>query len=162
TAGEEYRRGWHPERFAPIGMPDKDVLVIGAGPSGMECAMVLGKRDVRRVHLVDAAEEIGGIMRWIPMLPSLGEWARLVNFRQLQREKLRNVQVRANRRLEASAIREYGAEIAVDATGAHWSRDGLNGMTHETIDGADAELDYVLTPEQIMLEDKRPTGSRVV
>ena len=43
TAGEEYRRGWHPERFAPAANADKDVLVVGAGPAGMECAIVLGK-----------------------------------------------------------------------------------------------------------------------
>jgi dimethylamine/trimethylamine dehydrogenase len=111
--------------------------------------------------LLDAADQIGGIMRWIPMLPSLGEWARLVNFRQIQLEKLRNVQVIVNTQLDASAVRDYGAEIVVVATGAYWSPDGLNGMTHETIDGAEADFDYVLTPEQIMLEGKRPTGPRV-
>src|SRR5207244_2359764 len=51
TAGEEYRRGWHPERFETAANADNDVLVVGAGPAGMECAMVLGKRGMRRVHL---------------------------------------------------------------------------------------------------------------
>ncbi|MGH2996757.1 MAG: FAD-binding protein, partial [Gaiellaceae bacterium] len=64
TAGEEFRRGWHPERFEPAENRDRDVLVVGAGPAGMECAIVLGKRGFRRVHLVDAEVEIGGIMRW--------------------------------------------------------------------------------------------------
>ena len=32
----------------------EDVLVVGAGPAGMECAIVLGKRGMRAVHLVDA------------------------------------------------------------------------------------------------------------
>ena len=54
TAGEEFRRGWHPERFEPADNRDRDVLVVGAGPAGMECAIVLGKRGFRRVHLVDA------------------------------------------------------------------------------------------------------------
>ena len=69
TAGEEYRRGWHPERFEPAANRDRDVLVVGAGPAGMECAIVLGKRGFRRVHLVEAEAEIGGIMRWVPQLP---------------------------------------------------------------------------------------------
>ncbi len=30
TAGEEHRRGWHPERFAPLDAPG-DVLVVGGG-----------------------------------------------------------------------------------------------------------------------------------
>jgi dimethylamine/trimethylamine dehydrogenase len=101
-------------------------------------------------------------MRWIPQLPSLGQWARLVNYRSIQLDKLRNVQLVTNTRLDARTVREYGAEIVVVATGAYWSRDGLNGLTHDTIEGADARLDHVLTPEQIMLENKRPTGSRVV
>ena len=93
TAGEEYRRGWHPERFERAANADRDVLVVGAGPAGMECAIVLGKRGFRRVHLVDAAAEIGGSMRWVPQLPGLGEWARVVNWRRIQLEKLKNVEV---------------------------------------------------------------------
>src|SRR5439155_24266055 len=54
TAGEEYRRGWHPERFERADNADRDVLVVGAGPAGLECAIVLGKRGFRRVHLVNA------------------------------------------------------------------------------------------------------------
>ncbi|HLY50058.1 MAG TPA: NAD(P)-binding protein, partial [Solirubrobacteraceae bacterium] len=80
TAGEEYRRGWHPERFSPAGGADRDVVVVGAGPAGMECAIVLAKRGFRRVHLLEAEAEPGGAMRWIPNLPGLGEWRRVVNW----------------------------------------------------------------------------------
>jgi dimethylamine/trimethylamine dehydrogenase len=162
TAGEEYRRGWHPERFEPAENADRDVLVVGAGPAGMECAIVLGKRGFRRVHLVEAEREVGGIMRWIPQLPGLGEWARVVNWRRIQLEKLRNVEVIAATRLSAAEVREYGAELVVCATGARWAEDGLNGVTHDPIPGADSSLPHVLTPEQIMVEGKRPPGSRVV
>ena len=54
--------------------------------------MILGKRGMRRVHLVEAQDDMGGIMRWIPQLPGLGEWARLVNYRKIQIDKLRNVE----------------------------------------------------------------------
>ena len=43
TAGEEYRRGWHPERVEPLEDPARDVLIIGAGPAGMECAIILAE-----------------------------------------------------------------------------------------------------------------------
>ncbi len=59
TAGEEHRRGWHPERFDRAGNADREVLVVGAGPAGMECAIVLGRRGMRRVRLVDAAARAG-------------------------------------------------------------------------------------------------------
>jgi dimethylamine/trimethylamine dehydrogenase len=162
TAGEEYRRGWHPERYTPAANADKGVLIVGAGPAGMECAMVLGKRSMARVHLVDANAEIGGIMRWIPRLPTLGEWARFVNYRQIQLDKLRNVEVIANTTLDAAAIRDYGAEIVIVATGASWAGNGISGVTHDVLPGADPRLPYVLTPEQVMLEGKRPPGKKAV
>jgi dimethylamine/trimethylamine dehydrogenase len=162
TAGEEYRRGWHPERFERAENADRDVLVVGAGPAGMECAIVLGKRGLRRVHLVEAEAEIGGCMHWIPRLPGLGEWGRVVNWRAVQLQKLGNVEVLTGTRLDAAAVREYGAEIVVVATGARWAGDGVNFITHEPIPGADASLPHVLTPEQVMLEEKTPPGKRVV
>ena len=162
TAGEEYRRGWHPEKFEPAANADNDVLIVGAGPAGMECAIVLGKRGFRRVHLVDAAPEIGGVMRWVPRLPGLGEWARFLNWRAVQLEKLKNVEVITVTELSAQDIREYGAEIVVIAAGARWATDGLNAYTHAPIPGADASLPHILTPEQIMLEGKAVPRKRVV
>jgi dimethylamine/trimethylamine dehydrogenase len=162
TAGEEYRRGWHPEHFERAANADSDVLVVGAGPAGMECAIVLGKRGFRRVHLVEAEAETGGCMRWIPQLPGLGEWARVVNWRRVQLEKLKNVEVILGTRLSAADVLEYGAEIVVVASGAFWARNGLQAATHEPIAGADASLAHVLTPEQIMVGGKAPPGPRVV
>jgi dimethylamine/trimethylamine dehydrogenase len=162
TAGEEYRRGWHPERFEPAANADNDVLVVGAGPAGMECALVLGKRGMRRVHLVEAASDIGGLVRWVPQLPGLGEWARVANYRKIQLDKLRNVEVLTGMRLDAKAVHEYGADIVIVATGSHWATNGLNGCTHDTVRGADAELPHVLTPEQIMVDRKPVPGERVL
>jgi dimethylamine/trimethylamine dehydrogenase len=162
TVGEEYRRGWHPERFNRAANADRDVLVVGAGPAGLECAIILGKRGMRRVHLVEAEPEIGGIMRWIPRLPGLGEWGRVLNWRAVQLGKLSNVEVITGTRLDAEAAREYGAEIVVVATGARWAGDGVNYVTHAPIPGVDTTLPHVLTPEQVMLEGKVPPGERVL
>lgn len=161
TAGEEFRRGWHPERFDRAANADRDVLVVGAGPAGMECAIVLGKRGFRRVHLVDADDDIGGIMRWIPQLPGLGEWARVLNWRRIQLERLRNVEVVTATALDARAVREYGAELVVLATGSRWAADGLNPFTRGPLPGADSSLPHVLTPEQVMVDGKTPPGRRV-
>jgi dimethylamine/trimethylamine dehydrogenase len=162
TAGEEFRRGWHPERFTRALNAENDVLVVGAGPAGMECAVVLGKRGMRRVHLVDAAGEMGGTMRWIPALPGLGEWARVTGYRRVQIDKLRNVEFIPGTTLDARAVAEYGAEIVVIATGARWASDGMNGWTRCPLPGADASTPYCLTPEQIMLDGKQPAGERVL
>jgi dimethylamine/trimethylamine dehydrogenase len=124
--------------------------------------MILGKRQMRRVHLVEAQDDMGGIMRWIPQLPGLGEWARVVNYRKIQIDKLKNVEFIPNTKLDAQGVRDYGAEIVVVATGGYWATDGLNGATHDTIPGADASLPHCLTPEQIMVEGKEVPGGRVL
>jgi dimethylamine/trimethylamine dehydrogenase len=175
TAGEEYRRGWHPEKFSKAANAEKGVLIVGAGPAGMECAMVLGKRQMSAVHLVEADKEIGGCVNWISKLGhsdgkenlargtarGLGEWARITNYRQIQLDKLRNVEVHLNSRLSAQDVLEYGAEIVIVATGCHFATDGLNPATHAPIPGADASLDWQLTPDQVAKGDK-PVGQRVL
>jgi dimethylamine/trimethylamine dehydrogenase len=175
TAGEEYRRGWHPEKFHPAANREKSVLVVGAGPAGMECAMVLGKRQMSAVHLVDAEKEIGGSVNWISQLGhsdgkenlfrgsarGLGEWKRIVNYRQIQLDKLKNVEVHVGSRLSTEQVLEYGAEIVIVATGCHFATDGMNAATHTPIPGADASLDWQLTPDQVVSESKR-VGKRVL
>ena len=163
TAGEEYRRGWHPEKFAPAANRGLDALVVGAGPAGMECAIVLAKRGFERVHLVDGEDELGGIMRWIPRLPGLGEWGRFLDHRKIQIDKLTNLEVVLRTSLDADAIRGYGADLVVLTTGARWATDGLSPVTHEPLEGADAALDHIFTPEQLMLGNQRPpAGTPVV
>jgi dimethylamine/trimethylamine dehydrogenase len=161
TTGEEYRRGWHPERFTRASNADRDVLVIGGGPAGMECAMVLGKRGMRRVHLVEASPEIGGSAAMVARLPNLGEWARVVNHRKIQLDKLKNVEVITGARLTAPEVREYGAEIVVCATGARWARDGLSNATNAPTPGV--EHQRVFTPEDILNNQQLPpAGGRIV
>ncbi len=160
TAGEEFRRGWHPERFERAANADRDVLVVGAGAAGMECAIVLGKRGLRRVHLVDAAHDVGGYVGLVSRLPGLGQWARVVNWRKIQLGKLGNVEVITGVALDAQEIREYGAEIVVLATGAHWAVDGLNHLTHGPIPGAEGT--HVVTPGRVLAGEEPPGDSVLV
>ncbi|MGI8695196.1 MAG: FAD-dependent oxidoreductase [Mycobacteriales bacterium] len=175
TAGEEYRRGWHPEKFSKAKNADKSVLVVGAGPAGMECAMVLGKRSMEAVHLVEADKEIGGCVNWISTLGhgdgnenifrgtarGLGNWKHLVSYRSIQLDKLKNVEVHTGERLTVPQIRDYGAEIVVIASGCHYVTNGMNAATHTTIDGADGNADWQVTPHQVALGSK-PVGKRVL
>jgi dimethylamine/trimethylamine dehydrogenase len=164
ATGEEYRRGWHPEYMPPAKGVESPVLIIGAGPAGLECAQVLGRRGFEAVHLVEAEAQPGGALRWMCRMPGLGEWARVWEWRENAIRLLPSVSVLLGRRLTARDVLEYGAEIVVVATGSHWATDGLNHLTHEPVDGYDATLPYVMTPEQVMVEGKRPpgrTGQRV-
>jgi dimethylamine/trimethylamine dehydrogenase len=160
TAGEEYRRGWHPEHVPPLDDP-LHALVVGAGPSGMECAITLAKRGAR-VDLVERGAMPGGSLGWITRLPGLAEWGRLTAYRVVQIARLTNLTPITGRELDAGQISSWGADVVVLATGSSWSRDGLNGFTRAPIPGADPSQAHVLTPEQVLLEGKRPPGSRVV
>ena len=160
TSGEEYRRGWHPERFSRAANADSDVLVVGGGPAGMECARVLGERGLRSVRLVEAAAELGGQLRWTTKLPGLGEWGRVTTYRQVQLGKLPNVEVALETEVSADDVLGSGAGIVVLATGARWRADGLNSVTHMPIPIAEGAR--VLTPEDVMLRGARPDGPVVV
>jgi dimethylamine/trimethylamine dehydrogenase len=163
TAGEEYRRGWHPERFSRARTASKSVLVVGAGPAGLECAIVLAKRGHNRVHLIEKDAHAGGCVRWISRLPGLGEWRKVLDWRLLELDRLRgNVEVITGTALDTADVLSYGAELVVLATGSRWAGDGFNGITFEAIAGADDSQNFVLTPEQVMLEGKRPPGERVI
>ena len=108
TAMEEYRRGWHPERFAPSARPSQ-VLVVGAGPAGLECARVLGLRGYE-VDLVEAEATLGGHLRDVVKLPGLAEWNRVITFREQQLSRMANVRImRGVGRVSAEEILDYGA-----------------------------------------------------
>ena len=160
TVGEEYRRGWHPERFSVAANADRDVLVVGAGPAGMECARVLGERGMRRVHLVDDQSEPGGSLRWISRLPGLGEWARVIDYRKIALGRLRNVEVIQSLTLSAEEVLSYGAEIVVVATGSRWRRDGMNGPKLAPIRGAGG--DHVFVPEDVVAANGELPGEDVL
>jgi dimethylamine/trimethylamine dehydrogenase len=158
TAGEEFRRGWHPELFTRARNADRAALVVGAGPSGMECAIVLGKRGFEAVHLVDAAPTVGGSLRWTRQLPTLGDWGRITDYRAIQLDKLDNVEVITGRELSAADVLDYGAQLVVVATGAAWRGDGVQ-PEQDAVAGASSDLPHVMTPEQVMLEGKRPPST---
>ncbi|WP_299561217.1 FAD-dependent oxidoreductase [uncultured Mycolicibacterium sp.] len=161
TTGEEFRRGWHPEVFATASNHDNDVLVIGAGPAGMECAMVLGKRGMRNVHLVEAGDHIGGNVAWVSKLPGRHEWRRIIEYREHQLRKLDNVEVILNTPMTVEDALDYGAGIVITATGSHYLRDGID--PHDRLPfGLEPVLgERLLTPEQVV-RDGAEVGRRVV
>jgi dimethylamine/trimethylamine dehydrogenase len=159
TALEEYRRGWHPERFAPADRPAK-VLVVGAGPAGLECARVLARRGYP-VDLCEAAPELGGHLRDVVRLPGLAEWGRVVSFREGQLQRQANVAIlRGTGMVTADDVLQYGADRVVLATGAHWVGDGVSGLGPDPIPGVDATAPAFVTPEQLWAG--KPIGERVV
>jgi dimethylamine/trimethylamine dehydrogenase len=120
TIGEEWRRQWHPERVAPAGSAST-VLIVGGGPSGLECALTLARRGYE-VTLAEAADEIGGRLRFETRLPGLAAWGRVLDWRRGQLERLPNFNLYRGNELSAEEILELGNTHVVIATGSRWAR----------------------------------------
>jgi len=144
TMGEEWRRGWHPEIIAPK-KSEGSVLVVGAGPAGLEAALAAARRGFE-VHLAEASDELGGRVLRESRLPGLAEWARVRDWRVGQLERMANVSIYRDSKLEAEHVLEFGARHVAIATGSIWRRDGVGRDSGFPIfDGP-----VVYTPDDIM------------
>jgi dimethylamine/trimethylamine dehydrogenase len=157
TMGEEWRRGWHPEQVNVLKEPER-VLIVGAGPAGLEAAVTLGKRGAQ-VMLAEATGELGGRVTREAKLPGLAEWARVRDWRVTQIAKLSNVEVFRGSAMAPEDVRAVGAGHILVATGSTWRRDGVGRSSGAAI--ASYDTPRTLTPEDIMA-GKRPIGPVVI
>ena len=155
TMGEEWRRDWHPERIAPK-KSASEILVVGAGPAGLECARALGQRGYG-VTLVESRREAGGRVLRESNLPGLNEWRRVIDWRLTQIDKLSNIKLYPSSPMSATDILEAGIENVILATGASFRRDGIGRSLSSPIPGH--ALPHVLTPDDLMREGcQLPSG----
>lgn len=146
TMGEEWRKGWHPERMQPR-KSDSSVLVVGSGPSGLEAAMSLSRRGYR-VMLAEAGTELGGRVRREAGLAGLSEWIRVCDYRVGQLERAPNVEIFLDNWLGDEDVLGLGVDHVVVATGSTWRRDGIGRGQYVPVPGAGGARCY--TPDDIM------------
>jgi dimethylamine/trimethylamine dehydrogenase len=157
SMGEEWRRGWHPERIRRK-TSEANVLVVGGGPAGLEAAMMLGRRGCE-VALADAGDALGGRVSRESRLPGLSAWARVRDYRTHQIAQMPTVQTYLASPLTAEDVLGFGFAHVAIATGSAWRRDGV-GRLHTKPIPFDASV-AVLTPDDLMA-GKRPAGREVV
>jgi len=157
-----YEKAWGAGTIKPAGTKKK-ILVIGAGPSGLEAARVAALRG-HQVTIYEAGDEIGGAVRLAKILPGRSDIAAIIGWYENQ---LRNLgvtiklraEVTANQELVDYVLSEEKPDAVVVATGSKYVRDGLNGFSMSSIPGWEREI--VSTPEDI-LEKKVVPGHRVL
>ena len=155
TMGEEWRRGWHPEIIAPKKSKD-EILIVGAGPAGLEAASALGQRGYH-VILTDARREAGGRVLLESALPNLNEWRRVVDYRITKINKTENIFFYPSSPMTAQDILETGTPHIILATGATWRRDGMGRYLTRPVTGNGK----IFTPDDLM-NHNLPSGKVII
>lgn len=158
TMGEEWRRGWHPEIIPPK-KSEGSVLVVGAGPAGLEAALAAARRGFE-VHLAEGSSELGGRVSRESRLPGLSEWARVRDWRLTQLERMENVSIYRDSMLEAEHVLEFGARHVAIATGSTWRSDGIGRDSGFAVPGFEGPNVY--TPDDLMAGRVPSAGPVVV
>jgi dimethylamine/trimethylamine dehydrogenase len=120
TIGEEWRKDWHPEKFA-IAESTERVLIVGAGPAGLEAGLIAAKRGYH-VTIADKQSQMGGRLIYETQLPGLGTWGRVADYRLHALKQLANVDLYLDSELDAEQILSLEHQKVAIATGAHWTK----------------------------------------
>jgi dimethylamine/trimethylamine dehydrogenase len=155
TMGEEWRRDWHPEIIAPKKSND-EILIVGAGPAGLEAARALGARGYR-VILTDAQREAGGRVALESQLPNLNEWRRVIDWRITQINKIENIFFYPSSPMKLQDVLDADAPHVILATGATWRRDGVGRYLSQPVSGHAK----IFTPDDLM-NSHFPTGKVLI
>ena len=144
TIGEEWRKAWHPERYSPKGSADH-ILVVGAGPAGMEAALVAARRGYE-VTLAERSSEVGGRINFEATLPGLNAWSRVKDYRLYALNQMANVHLYCESELGTDDIVELAPGRVAVATGARWTRALYSSLE---IPSDELRGDRVFTPDDI-------------
>jgi dimethylamine/trimethylamine dehydrogenase len=143
TAGEEYRRGWHPETVTRDSTGR--VLVVGGGPAGLEAGLTLARRGFD-VAIAEAREQFGGRLAFEGRLPGLNAWRRVIDYRLGRLKALNHVALYPASPLGVEDILDFGADHVVLATGSRWLADAFSPNEHPA---ATLTGEGVMTPDDI-------------
>ncbi|HZP84363.1 MAG TPA: FAD-dependent oxidoreductase [Chthonomonadaceae bacterium] len=116
------------------------VVVVGAGPAGMECALTAALRG-HEVLVLEKADRVGGQVWLGASSPLRKPWARIAEFYQRQSRK-GLFEVRLNTEATVESVLALKPEVVVIATGSVPTRldvagDGPSALTvHEVLNGA--------------------------
>jgi 2,4-dienoyl-CoA reductase-like NADH-dependent reductase (Old Yellow Enzyme family)/thioredoxin reductase len=109
----------------------KRILVVGAGPAGMEAARILKMRG-HEVIICDENDELGGQMNISTKPPHKEELNNLLEFLSGQLRKL-SIETVLGKRVDASAVKQFDSDVIILATGATPLIPKIRGINEENV-----------------------------
>jgi 2,4-dienoyl-CoA reductase-like NADH-dependent reductase (Old Yellow Enzyme family) len=156
SVGREFE--WGGDRFTKA-QTQRRVLVVGAGPAGLEAARVAGERG-HDVEIVEALPVIGGQFRLAGQQPRRAQILDLLDWYEGQFSKL-GVRLRLNTYLDEAELAAHPAEAIILATGSLPDEDGFQRWMPEAARLPGLEFGGVWSPEAILRREAR-LGDTVV
>ncbi|MGD0072882.1 MAG: FAD-dependent oxidoreductase [Candidatus Binataceae bacterium] len=140
----------------------KKVLIIGAGPGGLECARIAAERG-HDVVMYEKGSVVGGQMQLMTKLPGREEPRNLMDWLERQ-AKGKGARINFNAEVNAQnadeILKRERPDAVVVATGARGARDGRSSITTEPVPGW--ERSNVFSYEEILEGTAKIMGKRVV
>lgn len=114
----------------------KKIAVVGAGPAGLEAAMISAKRG-HDVHLIEAESQIGGQFNMAKVIPGKEEYAQTIRYYDVMLKKY-GVQVHLNTKATVDMLTEADYDDIILATGVTPRKVDFAGSDHvKVMDYAD-------------------------
>jgi 2,4-dienoyl-CoA reductase (NADPH2) len=126
--------GHESERQVTKAAKSKNVVVIGAGPAGLEAALTAAKRG-HRVRLIEASSEIGGQLPLVATPPGREEFAMLLLYYRKQLDKA-GIGVEFGKKIDAKDLAGLKADLVVLASGSRQSVPPIKGIERRTVASA--------------------------
>ena len=128
----------------------RDVLVVGAGPAGLQAA-IAAARNGHRVTVCEASEEAGGQVRLAASVPNRAEFGDLVR-NQLHEARRLGVTIETGTRIDLADVRRRAPDRVIVATGSAPQRPWW----------APEDADWIVDVREVLEGAASPSGEVVV
>ncbi len=145
------REATMPQVIAKSEGPLKSIVVVGAGPGGLEAARVCGERG-HKVVVLEAADKAGGQVLLAARTQRRRELVGIIDWRLAQCEQL-GVEFRYNLFAEKSDVIELAPDIVIIATGGIPDTEALDAGNELTISSWDILSGEVKPADKVLAFD---------